>query len=844
MIKKVFYLFFLTLGSFAYAQEILLTSKLAELERKDSIAFSFDPELIRGVKIPQTVVTLDQLIEAINKGALAMENVDENSFIIAPRTTRLTFELPEGGPTEFHIDVVTGNNKVLYQNFLINVKRFSFEWTPSKDTIKVISSAHEPIYYLPQELLFNLTPTLPLREKTTYLGEVIIQDYLTSGINLNISNHSTSIKVEEMAFTPGETDGDILAALATLPGVNTPDARPGNISIHNSSSDQNLILFNNIPIYHRGHYFGSISPYNPALVDEVTIFKNGFHPKLGGRVGGVIKISSSDNLDDLGKYGLGVNSLYANGYLNHKLSEKLGISVAARHSLPSRWESPKLNEISDVVYAGTVLTNPNQGGTLDKVKVNFEDYNMNLLWQPTANNKVMLSGMYTSNLTTYQVDTSSVSTSENIAFDNMGLSLRWNRKFNKSWSGELISVYSDYSTAFDSNGLNKSGNDRVSKEIANNGILDASVAYQLSYESQSGNHLSFGFDSKWTDVDFEYESENERDNRRQSSGTKKDVITHSFNSNYHYRNGQRFDFQVGLRGSYYSGQDNFFFSPRILVNYDLSDDLILKASGGRYYQFLSQVKYLQFGNGGFYNELWRLADDDELSTVAANQWMVGGVWTKGKFVLDTEFYRKEINNVNYSNTLFIQNNTEFDAADWSILGVDIFSKFQLSDRFLLWNSYEFSNGSLAFDSLSSVEYQYKYIRPHQVKVGGLYAANRWKISFFYRVASGMYARSVDVVTSIDQFDLTPPGPSMGRRSLTIRDIPERYPTYKTFDFYIVYEIPRKTPKKADVRFGLSLLNLFNSRNVIDAVVRGESDRFLLNRTGMGFAPNLDISISW
>ena len=101
MIKKVFYLFFLTLGSFAYAQEILLTSKLAELERKDSIAFSFDPELIRGVKIPQTVVTLDQLIEAINKGALAMENVDENSFIIAPRTTRLTFELPEGGPTEF-----------------------------------------------------------------------------------------------------------------------------------------------------------------------------------------------------------------------------------------------------------------------------------------------------------------------------------------------------------------------------------------------------------------------------------------------------------------------------------------------------------------------------------------------------------------------------------------------------------------------------------------------------------------------------------------------------------------------------------------------------------------------
>lgn len=844
------------------AQQQPFISALDRIAKKENIDFAFDADLLEGLNAPLYVNSLLTLTEFISKSsALKLEQATTNTYLIAPRPTVFEFTFPKQ-ETSFHLAVLNKNQEILSQQIVSQEQSISFLWTPaSNDTLHIISTVHEAVQLSTAQLLFHVQLELPLREKMTYLDEVVVRDYLTSGISLNLANQTTSINIEDMAFTPGETDGDVLASIATLPGVNTPDERPGNIFIHNSPADQNILLYNKIPIYHQGHYFGSISPYNPAVVKEVTVYKNGFRPSMGDKVGGAIEIKSSNQLSDYEAIGASINTLYGTFHLKRRLGQKIGVSVAARHSVPSSWISPKLDSITRVVYDGTVIAY-NAPGTTKDSEVNFGDYNVNLLLQPNNKNSFALHSVYTTNHMQYESDTSTTTTTESIGFDNYGANLQWLSSFSNSRSGTLNVTFGQFENAFASEGLDRLGNETVSNELAINDIQDVSVSYELRSTSENRNEISFGTENKWTRLAYTYVSELPNSERQVATVAQKKVYLNNTFLNYHMRSHEKWRLQAGVRSSYYDELQKLYVSPRFFANYDLPKGWTAKACAGRYFQFLSQVKYMQYGSGGFYNELWRLADQEEVSVLSSNQYMLGVIWDHGKLVMDVELYRKQIHNVNYSNTLYLETETKLHTADWSIFGLDLFAKYQATDRLLLWGSYEYSEGHLAFDSLSSVEYPHKYIRPHQAKLGALFSKNRWKFSSFLRVASGLSGRSYDIMAIISDWEVPdrpgphegggppenpPPGGNLGNRPVPntiLQDIPERFATYKSFDLYITYEIPKTNTRKWEAKFGLSLINVLNVRNEIDAIVRGDENQIVLDRHGTGFAPNLNISISW
>ncbi len=654
----------------------------------------------------------------------------------------------------------------------------------------------------------------------------------------------------------------MLAALATLPGVNTPDSRPGNLFIRGSSADQNLMLYNNIPIYHRGHYFGTISPYNPAAVSNVTISKNGYNPSLGGRVGGAIEIRSQDDLSAFDTYGVGLNSLYGSVFGKANIKNEVGISVSARHSLPGGILSPKLRQISEMVYSATALTDPQSGLDYDEIDVKYEDYNFNALWKASDKNLIKLSGLYSNNLTSYRLGTDSTSAEETISYHNEGLSLEWNRTFSEGVRGKLITFFSNYFVRYDNENKERMSGQKTLDEGAENRLQDAGLSYELNLDAGSANNVTLGLSSQWTDVAIDY-----RDAKAESRPvivTNSDnTFIHSLFGNYKYLGAGKFYFQAGGRLEYNSLTGRPYFSPRMLLNYDLSKSLILKGSVGRYYQFLNQIKYLQYGSAGFDNEMWRLADDKGIRVLHSDQAMIGGIFTKGAFVLDVEAYKKQVEDVNYSSTFRLGSETQFSTADWDIQGIDIFSKVQVADGFSVWGSYEYSEHSLTFDSLTSVSYDYKNNRPHRFKMGGLYQKGPWKFSYSWKILSGLYGRSVDILAELDQIFVRverqrppppppgggpPPGdpPMMGpqQRPATIDDLPVRYPTFNSFDLFVTYQLPKRNARSWDAVFGLSLINLLNNENQIDQVVRGPEQRNLVERYALGFTPNLNITITW
>ena len=128
----------------------------------------------------------------------------------------------------------------------------------------------------------------------------------------------------------------------------------------------------------------------------------------------------------------------------------------------------------------------------------------------------------------------------------------------------------------------------------------------------------------------------------------------------------------------------------------------------------------------------------------------------------------------------------------------------------------------------------------------------------------MYGRSLEALNQFENIEddipdggppgggppdgMPPPGGGQGPLGpdiLTVDDLPERYPTFKSLDLFVTYELPKTGSRKWKANFGLSLINVFDNQNLIDQVVRGGDimNRQLIDRYALGFSPNLNITIS-
>jgi hypothetical protein len=71
-----------------------------------------------------------------------------------------------------------------------------------------------------------------------------------------------------------------------------------------------------------------------------------------------------------------------------------------------------------------------------------------------------------------------------------------------------------------------------------------------------------------------------------------------------------------------------------------------------------------------------------------------------------------------------------------------------------------------------------------------------------------------------------------------------FPVYHQLDLSIVYALP-KMQKSWNSTLGLSIVNLYNRKNVIEQQpVRLGNGLIILTRYAMGFAPNLVFTVNW
>lgn len=817
---------------------------LSKYEKENEIKFSYDSDLIASVNAQFPLnISINDIIKLVEKELpFKISKITDEYYSISAVETAYTLQVTDTVSNQPILpkDIIMLLNgqptRVVYTDSSI-----VFNYKPNIADILLIYSIGYDRRTIPMEYLLNQKMLFQYLESPLInLSEIVIEDYLTKGINLNPSSQSISIKVNDLPLLPGETDGDIFASLTALPGVTSPDGRAGNIIVRGSDSDQTLVLYDNIPIYHKGHYYGTISPYNPKAVDYVEIYRSGFHPRLGDRVGGAIVIESTQKNNSFAKSGIGMNTLYWTGYSKVPIiKNKLGLSASARRSFPRAFQSPKLTAISESVFSGTVLVNP-EGNVEKGFGVLFEDYNTKLIWNVNDKNTVALSSIYTNTNIDYSIDIlgSNILSEEN-SFQNSGLNLDWNFKINEEWTANSSITYSKYNYGF----ITNNSQPRMPDFKALNGIKDFSIQYEISKSNKEGYEIQLGVDYKWQSVSLDYLNARSSDSTLIVIKTLKSANLISPFFNFEYSGMPKWYFQVGVRATNYDLLNDFRISPRALINYDATGWLTFKTSHGWYNQYLNQVKGLEYGAGGFDSELWSLADNNQSNIVNGTQSMIGVLLNLNSWIVDVEYFRKTANDISLSQGRKLQIQNVYRTIDYETSGLDLLLKRQVNKHTSLWLGYSLNDSKLKIDQ-SSVIYASKYVQPHVLYLGAAYSKNNFKFSTSWKYSSGLYVKSLDIIDVINTYERNlanlPPGARIPPNPF--ENLAERYPNVHTWDASASYTIPQTDTRKWSATFGLSLLNILNVENLNDRVYRGQEG--FRDRERIGFAPNLMVMFEW
>ncbi len=300
-------------------------------------------------------------------------------------------------------------------------------------------------------------------KKSVLLEEVIIQDNALTDLTTRRLGQ-TQLVMPDLKKAPAFMgEPDLIKQIQILPGVTTVGEAASGFNVRGGSVDQNLILYDGLPIFNSSHVFGFFSAFNPDAIRDVSFYNGGIPAEFGGRVSSVLDIKSKDgNYQNWsGKAGLGL--ITSNVMVEGPLTKDKTSIVASVRSTYSDW---LVNSIR-TDYAD-----------LRNSDVSFYDGSLKLAHLFSDQTKLSLTG-YTSR------DGFSLTGDSTFQWSNIQFSASLNHQFSKKLSSEFVAGTSSYGY-----------------RVLNNDYLTASeLSYRITstmlkggFNYQQGDHqLSFGW---------------------------------------------------------------------------------------------------------------------------------------------------------------------------------------------------------------------------------------------------------------------------------------------------------------------------------------------------------------
>ena len=688
----------------------------------------------------------------------------------------------------------------------------------SLDTLSLIISyvGYNPAVYKIKSFKEKELKVFYLSSQNLEINEVVIRAESENTLQADNQTGLTTLNTLDIYKLPNSGESDVFKLVQMMPGIKSTNESSADLIIRGGSMDQNLILFDDFTLYHVDHFYGMVSSLNPKVIKHVQVYKGGFDARYGGRMNSVVNIVGKSGNSVKPSIDFGVNMLSANLMIEAPLFNKGSVLIAGRRSYTDIIQTPlfnqmfeNINDYDEINILPTDSFNISNGmssgmsGTDEyKPVFYFYDINAKLSYSITEKDNIALS--YFSSFDKLERDESIYGSffRNDDVLGNNGLSLRWGKQWNNRFYTKFLLSQSKFFNEFlSTEQYELDFENYITFKIQNTNDIDEK-ALKFNSEYKYSDNLS---------LDFGYELVNQRINYilKYSYDDIEEIGEDISNNSYLHsaflqgrlENFYKFDLSLGLRSSYYKQTDKLYLEPRFNLTYHWNNYFRLKAAIGKYNQFLTKV----FTGEEITNSksLWFISDNKDIPVGKSNQYIVGFQYSKNKFLIDIEYYKKKVDGIvkyvyDFSSyyeltydTSFYETGASFHSGSSDIQGVDVLISKDFG-KFYSWISYSLSENNNKFDKLNNGK-QFPSVNDqrHEFKIAGIKSFKNWTVALTWIYGTG-FVYSYPYY-SIDNY--------------YYEDI--KLPDYHKLDCSFTYNFKLQNFKG---NIGISVLNVYNRQN--------------------------------
>jgi len=830
------------------------------LKTRDSVNIFYKPEWFENKKINSSFADLkleEALLRVTRLCNLSYIVIDKNSFVFVPfqaafyqsTASKYSDVLQVGNPDEYGkftkatlkgkiLDGVTGEPLA---GATVNVEKlkiatttdvngnFSLTLPAGEHTVKLTYIGYEESTRK-INLVSDGEASFGIIEKSVKLREVVVTaeraEFNVTGtqmslVSLNVKN------IRELPVSLGEKD--IVRSMSLLPGIQTAGEFGAGFYVRGGSSDQNLILIEDVPLFNSSHLFGLTSTVNSDNVSGVTLLKAGIPARYGERASSIMNIRLGTDQSEKFRLTGGIGLLFSRlSFQIPVFNKKASLLIGGRSSY-SDW---LLHKIPDVDLMNST--------------VGFYDVNVLYTHRLNPDNKIILFGYYSDDKFAFSKNT-------NYAYNNIMASARWTHQFGRRLSSSTLAGLSlfDYGVSdldtlhlpdayklrLNTQYYNMKSNfawlpdDRHSVDFGVNAVLyklrpgeqlpygSESLVKPFSVQSEKGlemaAYISDNFDilpRLSTEIGLRYV-------QYLSLGPSA-VLTYlpgfprsakTISDTLHYGNNE-------ISHSYPA------IEPRISFRYILDDASSVKWSYNRINQFINLISNNSVISPA---DTWTLCNTN-LRPLTSDQYAIGYFrnFVNNTYEISVEVYYKALKNViEYKNgaQVFLNTHVETDllSAGGYGYGIELYAR-KTSGPLTGWISYTYSRSMLRTAGLSDEEqinnnhyYPSNFDKPHNLVISANYhVSRRWRFS-------GTFVFNTGRPVTLPELKYT----FQGNQLIWFSERNKyRLPDYHRLDIAISFDENLRLKKMWKGSWTLSVINVYGRNNTYSEYYAREDSR--------------------
>jgi outer membrane receptor for ferrienterochelin and colicin len=644
------------------------------------------------------------------------------------------------------------------------------------------------------------------------LEEIVISSEKRNDNIVNAQMGVAKINLNEIRNVPvlfGERD--VLKTLQLLPGIKSAGEGNSGFYVRGGSTDQNLILLDEAPVYNASHLLGFFSTFNSDAIKDVSVFKGGMPAQYGGRLSSVLDIRMNDgNKKEFtaeGGIGLISSRLKVEGPL---IKDKSSFMISGRRT-----------------YADAFLA-LSKDSSINKNTLYFYDLNAKVNYQIDDKNTLYLSGYF---------GRDELGLSETFGFDwgNATSTLRWNHLFSNRLFSNTSLIYSNYNYVIEN--FLEENNFKV-----NSSIRDMNLKQDFQLALNNSHNVRFGLDlihhtiapgnitASATSSVNEVTIEKRKGNEIAAYISDEWEVNDKLNLVYGLRASTFLLLGPGVfptldkdgittsSKSYTSGQlvrAYFNLEPRISASYQLNEFSSLKSS---YTRNTQNLHLMSNSTASSPTDLYIMSSNNVKPEIA-DQIALGYFrnFNNDNYEFSTELYFKQMQNqIDYRSGTDLRGNTNVEAdllfGDGRAFGIELFLKKRFG-KLNGWVGYTLSKTERKFNDIDLGKwFNAKQDRTHDLSLVGIYkATERWTFSSTFVFNTG------NAVTF--------PAGKYQLNNKTVYYYPERnsdrMPNYHRLDLSATLE--GKPGRKLQSSWSFGIYNLYNRKNAYSIDFRDDPD---------------------